>query len=147
MALLTVRTAAERLGVGYSTVKRWIHTGTVRTTQTEGGHYRVSEAEIDRLLAHRQPDRRKPSVGRRSSRANSREDESIGGLSARNRIHGFIDEVRIDGLLAQVRLRVGDQSLTAVITADAVRVLRLRRGDDAFAIIKSTEVMIGIPGK
>ena len=147
MALLTVRTAAERLGVGYSTVKRWIHTGTVRTTRTEGGHYRVSEAEIDRLLAKRQPERRK-SVGRGFSRANSSPDaETIGGLSARNRIHGFIDEVRIDGLLAQVRLRVGGQSLTAVITADAVRALKLRRGDDAFAIIKSTEVMIGVPGK
>ena len=139
MALLTVRTAADRLGLGYSTVKRWIHTGTVRPTRTEGGHYRVSEAEIDRLLARKQPDRRK--------RSKARDDESIGGLSARNRIHGFIDEVRIDGLLAQVRLRVGDQSLTAVITADAVRALKLRRGDDAFAIIKSTEVMIGIPGK
>jgi molybdopterin-binding protein len=32
--------------------------------------------------------------------------------------------------------------LTAVITADAVRALKLRRGDDALAIIKSTEVMI-----
>jgi len=50
--------------------------------------------------------------------------------------------VRIDGLLAQVRLRVGDQFLTALITADAVRALKLRRGDDAPAIIKSTEVMI-----
>jgi molybdopterin-binding protein len=37
---------------------------------------------------------------------------------------------------------VGDQSLTAVITADAVRALKLRRGDDALAIVKSTEVMI-----
>ncbi len=68
--------------------------------------------------------------------------KSLDGLSARNRLSGFIDEVRIDGLLAQVRLRVGDQSLTAVITADAVRALKLRRGDDAMAIIKSTEVMI-----
>ena len=54
--------------------------------------------------------------------------------------------MRIDGLLAQVRLRVGDQSLTAVITADAVRALKLRRGDDAMAIIKSTEVMIATTG-
>ena len=73
-------------------------------------------------------------------------DESLEGLSARNRLHGFIDEVRIDGLLAQVRLRVGDQSLTAVITADAVRALKLRRGDDALAIVKSTEVMIARAG-
>jgi molybdopterin-binding protein len=135
MALLTVRAAAEQLGVGYSTLKRWVHTGRVRTTRTEGGHHRISESEIDRLLARHQPESR-----RRVAAADP--DETLGGLSARNRLHGFIDEVRIDGLLAQVRMRVGDQSLTAVITADAVRALKLRRGDDAMAIIKSTEVMI-----
>ena len=139
MALLTVRAAAEHLGVAYSTLKRWVHTGRVRTSRTEGGHHRVSDAEIDRLLARQQPEGR-----RRKAVADA--DESLGGLSARNRLHGFIDEVRIDGLLAQVRLRVGDQSLTAVITADAVRALKLRRGDDALAIIKSTEVMIARSG-
>ena len=41
-----------------------------------------------------------------------------------------------------MRLRIGDQTLTAVITRDAVEELKLRRGDDALAIIKSTEVMI-----
>jgi molybdopterin-binding protein len=134
MALLTVRAAAEQLGVAYSTVKRWVHSGRVRTTRTEGGHHRVSDAEIDRLLARQQPDgRRAPSAA---------DEEVLTGLSARNRLRGFVDEVRIDGLLAQVRLRLGDQSLTAVITADAVRALKLRRGDDALAIIKSTEVMI-----
>jgi molybdopterin-binding protein len=66
----------------------------------------------------------------------------IADLSARNRLHGFIEEVRVDGLLAQIRLRVGDQTLTAVITADAVQALNFKRGDDALAIIKSTEVMI-----
>ena len=140
MALVTVRAAAERLGVGYSTLKRWVHTGHVRTTRTEGGHHRVSEAEIDRLMARQQPE------GRRRRPPAADPDESLAGLSARNRLHGFIDEVRIDGLLAQVRLRVGDQSLTAVITADAVRALKLRRGDDALAIVKSTEVMIAKAG-
>jgi molybdopterin-binding protein len=140
MALVTVRTAAERLGVAYSTLKRWVYKGHVRTTRTEGGHHRVSEAEIDRLMTRQQPD------GRRMARA-AEPDESLEGLSARNRLHGFIDEVRIDGLLAQVRLRVGDQSLTAVITADAARALKLRRGDDALAIVKSTEVMIARAGE
>jgi len=135
MAPLTMRAAAERLGVGYSTFKRWVHAGRVRTVRTEGGHHRVSDAELDRLTAHQQPDA-KP-----HDRV-SADDEGLAGLSARNRLHGFIDEVRIDGLLAQVRLRVGDQSLTAVITADAVKSLKLRRGDDAIAVIKSTEVMI-----
>ena len=50
--------------------------------------------------------------------------------------------VRSDGLLGQVRLRIGDQRLTAVITGDAIHELKLRRGDEAVAIIKSTEVMI-----
>jgi molybdopterin-binding protein len=136
MALLTVRAAAEKLGVAYSTVKRWVHTGHVRTTRTEGGHHRISDVEIDRLLARQQPD-----AGHRRV-IGSEGDESIASLSARNRLPGFVEEVRIDGLLAQVRLRVGHHSLTAVITADAVRALKLRRGDDALAIIKSTEVMI-----
>lgn len=140
MALVTVRTAAERLGVAYSTLKRWVHTGRVRTTRTAGGHHRVSEAEIERLMARQQPE------GRRTARA-ADADESLAGLSARNRLHGFVDEVRIDGLLAQVRLRVGDQWLTAVVTADAVRALKLRRGDDALAIIKSTEVMVARSGR
>ena len=139
MALHTVRAAAEQLGVAYSTLKRWVHTGHVRTSRTEGGHHRISDNEIDRLLARQQPERR--------ARATvTDDDESLEGLSARNRLHGFIDEVRVDGLLAQVRMRVGDQSLTAVITADAVRALKLRRGDDAVAIIKSTEVMIARAG-
>ncbi len=139
MALLTVRAAAERLGVAYSTLKRWVHTGHVRTTRTEGGHHRVSDAEVERLLAKAQPD--EPRRGRPPDPG-----ETLGGLSARNRLHGFVDEVRIDGLLAQVRLRVGNQSLTAVITADAVRALKLKRGNDAIAIIKSTEVMIATAG-
>jgi molybdopterin-binding protein len=135
MALVTVRVAAERLGVAYSTLKRWVHTGHVRTTRTEGGHHRIAEAEIDRLLAHQQPE------GQARARAADPDDILI-GLSARNRLSGFVEEVRVDGLLAQVRLRVGSQSLTAVITADAVKALKLRRGDDALAIVKSTEVMI-----
>jgi molybdopterin-binding protein len=63
-------------------------------------------------------------------------------ISGRNQLRGVVEEVRADGLLAQVRLRIGDQRLTAVITRDAVDELKLRRGDEALAIIKSTEVMI-----
>jgi len=148
MPLLTVRAAAEQLGVAYSTLKRWVHTGVVRTTRTEGGHHRISDAEIDRLLARHafaKAPPGKPAETRRRKHADP--EESVGGLSARNRLHGFVEEVRVDGLLAQVRLRVGNESLTAVITADAVRALKLRRGDDAIAIIKSTEVMIATPAR
>jgi molybdopterin-binding protein len=137
VALLTVRAAATELGVGYSTLKRWMRSGRVRTSRTEGGHHRVSDAEVARLQARQAPETRRRPI--------AVDDGMIGGLSARNRLAGFVEEVRVDGLLAQVRLRVGDQSLTAVITSDAVRALKLRRGDDAIAIVKSTEVMIATP--
>ena len=63
-------------------------------------------------------------------------------FSGCNQLRGIVDEVRVEGLLAQVRLRIGDQRLTAIITRDAVEELKLRRGDEALAIVKSTEVMI-----
>lgn len=136
MSLLTVRDAAERMGIGYSTLKLWIYQGKVRTTQTAGGHHRLSLAEVDRMIA-----RHTPAVDARSRRATG-PTGLIVALSGRNRLRGFVDEVRIDGLLGQVRLRIGDQILTAVVTSDALNELKLRRGDDALAIIKSTEVMI-----
>lgn len=135
MALLTVTTAAQRLGVGYSTLKQWIYSGKVRTTTTAGGHHRIAETEVERLLARSHA--RSGPRRRRAAPAGL-----IVGLSGRNKLRGYVDEVRVDGLLAQVRLRIGDQTLTAVVTADAVAELQLKRGDDAVAIIKSTEVMI-----
>jgi molybdopterin-binding protein len=135
MAQPTVRAAAERLGVGYSTLKQWIYQGRVRTTHTAGGHHRISEAEIDRLTSRRTPSKRAGATPPATSGL-------IVALSGRNRLHGFVDEVRSDGLLGQVRLRIGDQTLTAIITGDAIHELKLRRGEDAVAIIKSTEVMI-----
>ncbi len=136
LSLLTPRAAASRLGIAYSTLKRWVRMGRVRTTRTEGGHHRIAETEIDRLLAASGD--AAPTSRRRSAPA----DDGLAGLSARNRLRAYVEEVRIDGLLAQVRLRIGDQSLTAVITADAVTDLKLRRGDEAVAVIKSTEVMV-----
>jgi molybdopterin-binding protein len=132
--LLTVRAAADRLGVAYSTLKQWIYDGAIRTTTTRGGHHRISQSEIDSVLLSQNktavtPSRRKPGV--------------LVALSGRNQLRGIVDEVRGDGLLSQVRLRIGDQVLTAVITRDAVNELKLKRGDRAVAIIKSTEVMIG----
>jgi molybdopterin-binding protein len=139
MGLFTVRAAAAQLGVGYSTLKHWIYDGTVRTTTTAGGHHRIAESEVARLLA------KAGGAGPARSRARAAPREPVAiivALSGRNRLRGFVEEVRIDGLLAQVHLRIGDQRLTAVITGDAVQELKLKRGDSAIAVIKSTEVMI-----
>lgn len=135
--LSTPRSAAERLGVSYSTFKQWIYKGSVRTVRTRGGHHRIAEAEIERLL----------SVSGRlpKSVASSRPVSGVlVSLSGRNQLRGIVEEVRVEGLLAQVRLRVGGQRLTAVITRDAIDALKLKRGQPALAVIKSTEVMIGL---
>jgi molybdopterin-binding protein len=135
MALLTVRAAARRMGIGYSTLKQWIYQGKIRTSQTAGGHHRLSDAEIDRFLAQQRP------MARPKAQAHD-PVALIVALSGRNRLRGFVDEVRVDGLMGQVRLRIGDQMLTAIITRDALEELKFKRGDDAVAIIKSTEVMV-----
>jgi molybdopterin-binding protein len=137
MTLLTVRQAAARVGVGYSTFKHWIYQGAVRTTRTRGGHHRVPVSEVDRLLADEGglPDHSRP--------PKTSVTPTIVALSTRNQLRGVVEEVRSEGVLAQVRLRVGDHTITAVITRDAVNALGLRRGQPAIALIKSTEVMIG----
>jgi molybdopterin-binding protein len=133
MELLTPREAARRLAVSYPTLKQWIYKGSIRTRRTAGGHHRIPSTEIDRLLAK---------TGRALPKAR-RSGGVIVTLSSRNQLRGVVEEVRVEGLLAQVRLRVGDQTLTAIITRDAVDELKLTRGDEALAVIKATEVMIG----
>lgn len=167
--LHTVRAAADRLGVGYSTLKQWIYDGAVRTVRTRGGHHRLTELEVQRLLLAgdasptgaqaragasttggrgRASKRSTPESAAVASTASGRRGSarsSTGAsvlISGRNQLRGVVEEVRGDGLLAQVRLRIGDQRLTAIITQDAVAELKLKRGDQALAIIKSTEVMI-----
>lgn len=132
---ITPREAARRLGVSYPTIKQWIYKGAIRTRPTAGGHHRIPETEVDRLLAA--SSRTRPARARRR-----RGGAVIVALSGRNQLRGIVEEVRTEGLLAQVRLRIGDQLLTAVITRDAVHELKLRRGEEALAVVKATEVMI-----
>jgi molybdopterin-binding protein len=63
-------------------------------------------------------------------------------ISARNQLKGVVEEIRTEGLLAQVRLRIGGETVTAVITREAVDELELAVGQPALAIIKATEVML-----
>jgi molybdopterin-binding protein len=67
-------------------------------------------------------------------------------LSARNRLRGRITAVVIEGLMAEVRIAIGDQELTAMITRASAERLALRPGDEAYALVKSTEVIVGKEG-
>ena len=62
--------------------------------------------------------------------------------STRNRLPGTITDLRIDGLMAQVGLKVGDNHIVALISAEAARELELKVGDQAAAMVKATSVMI-----
>ena len=48
----------------------------------------------------------------------------------------------MEGLLAQVKISVGGQTLTSIITADAARELNLAVGETVAALVKATEVMV-----
>jgi len=132
--LFTPREAAQVLGVSYASLKQWIYQGKLKSVQTPGGHHRISESEIDRLLP-RVASKEKPEKTRRMFRR----------VSGRNQLTGRVTDIKISGLLAQVTLAIGDQRITSIITVDAVRELRLKRGQIATALIKSTEVMIVLP--
>src|SRR6266498_90024 len=64
-------------------------------------------------------------------------------LSARNQLRGRIVGLTTEGLMAEVRVGIGEQELVSVITRGAAERLQLRVGDQVYAVIKSTEVMIG----
>ncbi len=128
--MLTAREAAHLIGVSYPTIKQWILSGKLRTSQTPGGHHRIAEASLRPFLAE---DRSKPAAESR---------DRFRRVSGRNQLPGKVVNIRIEGLLAEVVLAVGDEYVTAIITASAVRELQLKKGDAAAALIKSTDVMI-----
>jgi molybdopterin-binding protein len=131
MTLLSPRDAAKILGISYPTLKQWNYKKRLRTVKTAGGHHRIPESELDRFLYVASS--RRPVNERR---------ENFRRISGRNQLVGRIIEITIDGLLAQVRLSIGGQNITSIITADAFREMRLKIGDTVAALIKSTEVMI-----
>ena len=129
--LVTPREAAQILGVSYPTVKQWIYKKKLRTIKTAGGHHRVPESQLDKFLhlAFRRDD-----VGQRRV--------TFRRISGRNQLIGRVASIKVEGLIAQVTVFIGGQRINAIITADAVREMRLKIGDTIAALIKSTEVML-----
>ena len=68
-------------------------------------------------------------------------------ISARNRLRGTIAKLQYDGLMAEVVVRIGDQELVSVITRSSADRLGLELGDEVFAVIKATEVILGKEGR
>lgn len=129
--LFSAREAAQILGISYPTLKLWIYKKKIRTVKTAGGHHRVPESQLDKFL-HRAQERGDVASRRTGFRR----------VSGRNQLIGRVTDIKTSGLMAQVTLSIGGQHITSVITADAVREMRLKKGETVAALIKSTEVMI-----
>jgi molybdopterin-binding protein len=65
-------------------------------------------------------------------------------LSARNVLKGTIEQVQKGQTTAHVRINVGGTIVTASITNEAVDDLKLKQGQTAYAVIKASDVMVGI---
>src|SRR5262249_53446132 len=128
--MLNPREAARMVGVSYSTIKQWILNGKLKTMPTPGGHHRIPETALRPYLAK---DKLKPAADSR---------EKFRQISGRNQLVGKVISVRVEGLLAQVVLAVGEQRVNSIITAEAVREMGLKKGMTAAALVKSTDVMI-----
>jgi molybdopterin-binding protein len=133
--LLTPRQAAAKIGISYPALKHWILAGRIRTVKTPGGHHRIPLEALNDFMPSSASAAAPPAQAHSGS----------GRISGRNQLLGTVAEIVIDGLLAKVVLAIGDQRVTAIITADGARDLALKPGDSALALIKATEVMIGRP--
>ena len=128
--LLKLRDAALQLGVSFPTIKQWIYKKKIRSTQTAGGHHRIPRREVDRLLF------------RTRGRTEDERRQVVRRVSGRNQLVGRIESVRISGLMAEVKISIGGQQITSIITASSAREMQLKPGQTAAALIKATEVMI-----
>jgi molybdopterin-binding protein len=128
--LLKLREAALELRVSFPTIKQWIYKQKIRSVRTAGGHHRIPQREVDRLLF------------RTRGKTGPERDLVIRRVSGRNQLVGRIDTVRISGLMAEVKVSIGDQQITSIITASSAREMKLKPGQTAAALVKATEVMI-----
>ena len=124
MALLNVEQAAAYLHLNIKRVQALAREGKLPGRRV-GRRWLFDERELDSTLG-RAP---RPEPGGLD-------------LSARNQLRGRVLAVHVEGLMAEVRLAIGEQELVAVITRSSVERLGVKVGESVFAVVKSTEVMI-----
>lgn len=126
MELLSTEEASSYLRLNPKRIQTLARSGKLPGRRV-GRKWLFDRRDLDALLGKR--DRHEASAGM--------------DLSARNQLRGTITALQIEGVMAEVRLQIGDQELVSVITRRSAERLGLRVGDDVYAVIKSTEVMIG----
>jgi molybdopterin-binding protein len=127
MELLSTHEAANYLRLHMKRVQALARAGRLPGRRV-GRKWLFDRRDLDDLLG-----RPRPSVGLAAGL----------DLSARNQLRGRILSVAVEGVMAEVRVQIGDQELVSVITRGSAERLRLTAGDEVIAVIKSTEIMIG----
>lgn len=127
---LRIGQAAEILGVSVDTIRRWAVDGTVKTTRSDGGQRLIAAAELRRLV---------------DTRRKTAPQRTIVAQSARNRFPGVVTRVETDRVAATVEVQAGPHRLVSLLTAEAVRELKLEPGVEVIAVVKATNVMIDLP--
>jgi molybdopterin-binding protein len=126
MSTLTAEEAARLLRLNVKRVQSLARAGKLPAARV-GRKWLFRREELEALLGSQGP----RSAGRALA------------LSARNRLRGVVSRVDVDGLMAEVRVRIGEQELVSVITRSSVERLGIAPGVEVYAVIKSTEVMLG----
>ncbi|MEU6415165.1 helix-turn-helix transcriptional regulator [Microbispora sp. NPDC046933] len=129
MTTFRISEAAALLGVSSDTVRRWVDAGRLAAVRDEHGHRQVSGAD---LAAFARGQVESTGDGRRSS--------------ARNRFRGIVTEVIKDSVMAQVEIAAGPFRVVSLMSRQAADELGLEAGVVAVAVIKSTNVVVEIPG-
>ena len=122
---------AELLGVSVDTVRRWADTGRLGARRTEGGQRVVDGAALAEFM-----------TGLR----HAPERDEVIAQSARNRFQGIVTRVAKDEIVAKVELQAGPFRVVSLMSRQAADELGLEPGVVADAVIKSTNVVIEIPG-
>ena len=127
-----------QLGISPKTLYLWESAGKIPNSTRNRRGWRVYGPEQVKKIEKfaRGTGKGIPEPSRHETRVSS-------GLSARNQIRGKVISILGDGLLCEVVLRLGDgQEMVSIITKSSVQRLGIKKGDTAFAVVKSTEVML-----
>ena len=122
--------AAEMLGVGIETLRRWESEGRLTLIRSRGGQRLVPLEEVTRILAER----------RREGT-----DRPIVAQSARNRFPGIVTRVEKDRIAAVVEVLAGPHRVVSLMTAEAVTEMGIQVGDEAVCVVKATNVIVEVP--
>jgi molybdopterin-binding protein len=124
--------AARLLGVSDDTLRRWAETGRVAINRGSGGRQVIDGAELARVA---------------QSIAEPVAAGPIVGESARNRFTGLVTRVLRDTVMAQVEMQAGPYRIVSLMSREAADELGLEPGVLAVAAVKSTNVVIEVPGR